>query len=315
MIYPLRLQSTARWTRDSAPGSRVVWMREMRTNKRHSGNPLAISPRGPSPGPDVGRRPASAVERWLLGEMLRSLGNPTVALVPWNGAAVTCPGGGQPQIRLHLRDPGALLRLALDPAFQFGELYSCGRIEVEGDLVALIASIFAAQGLRQGIRSRLLSLVHAPRSNLLGKSTANIHHHYDIGNDFYASGSTTNCSTPVRTSRRRPSGWSRPRWRRWTMSAASSGCDPAKRWSKRVAAGARWHCIWRASYGVRVRAYNSRQRAGRLCPAASPRRGAGCPCRVRRGRLPGDRGRLRRVRFRWHAGARGASTTTATRAR
>ena len=114
--------------------------------------------------------------------------------------------GGQPQIRLHLRDPGALLRLALDPEFQFGELYSCGRIEVEGDLVALIVSIFAAQGLRQGIRSRLLSLVHAPGSNLLGKSTANIHHHYDIGNDFYRLWLDQNCSTPVRISPAPPVG-------------------------------------------------------------------------------------------------------------
>jgi cyclopropane-fatty-acyl-phospholipid synthase len=160
-------------------------MREMRTNKRDSGTPLATSSRALGPGWGVGRRPASAVERWLLGEMLRSLGNPSVALVPWHGPAVTCPGGGQSQIRLHLRDPGALLRLALDPEFQFGELYSCGRIEVDGDLVALIESINAAQGLRQGIRNRLLSFIHAPRSNLLGKSTANIHHHYDIGNDFY----------------------------------------------------------------------------------------------------------------------------------
>ena len=125
------------------------------------------------------------LERWLLGEMLRSLGNPSVALVAWDGQSVTCQGGGQPLIRLHLRDPGALMRLVLDPEFQFGELYSCGRIEVEGDLVALIESINAAQWLRRGVRSRLMSCVHPPRSNLLSKSPGNIHHHYDIGNDFY----------------------------------------------------------------------------------------------------------------------------------
>ena len=160
-------------------------MREMRNNKRDSDIPLAMSSRSLAPGRGVGRRPVSALERWLLGEMLRSLGNPSVALVPWDGQAVTCPSGGRPQIRLHLRDPGALVRLALDPAFQFGELYSCGRVEVEGDLVALIESIHAAQGIRRGIRSRLMSRVHPPRSNLLSKSPGNIHHHYDIGNDFY----------------------------------------------------------------------------------------------------------------------------------
>ena len=160
-------------------------MRDMRSDKRDSDVPLAMSSRALAPGRGVGRRPASALELWLLREMLRALGNPSVALVPWDGQAVTCPGGGRPQIRLHLRDPGALVRLALDPEFQFGELYSCGRIEVEGDLVALIAAIQTAQGIRRGIRSRLMSRIHPPRSNLLNKSPGNIHHHYDIGNDFY----------------------------------------------------------------------------------------------------------------------------------
>ena len=95
------------------------------------------------------------------------------------------PGHGEAQIRVHLRDRGALLRFALDPSFEFGELYSAGRIEVEGDLVDLIQSVYAAQGTEQGIWSRLLSLIHPPRSNLRNRSSANIHHHYDIGNDFY----------------------------------------------------------------------------------------------------------------------------------
>ncbi len=160
-------------------------MREMRTDKRDKGNPLAIASRAHAPGQAAGTRPASALDRWLLEHMLRSLGNPLLALVLWDGTALTFPGGGQPQFRLYLRDPGALIRLAVDPEYQFGELYSCGRIEVDGDLVGLIESIQTKQGTRQGIRSRLSRVVHAPRSNLLGKSPGNIHHHYDIGNDFY----------------------------------------------------------------------------------------------------------------------------------
>ena len=92
-------------------------MRDMRNNRRDSEVPLAMSSRALAPGGHVGRRPASALELWLLGKMLSSLGNPSVALVPWDGQSVTCPGGGRPQIRLHLRDPGALVRLALDPEF------------------------------------------------------------------------------------------------------------------------------------------------------------------------------------------------------
>jgi cyclopropane-fatty-acyl-phospholipid synthase len=160
-------------------------MGDTRTSKQRSRNPLAMSSRSHTPVLGVRKRPASTLARWLLGEMLRSLGNPPVALVPWDGEPVTAPDGGPPQIRLHFRDPGAMIRLALDPEYQFGELYSSGRIDVEGDLVALIEYIQASQGIRQGIRSRLLSRVHPPRSNLPGRSTSNIHHHYDIGNDFY----------------------------------------------------------------------------------------------------------------------------------
>lgn len=158
---------------------------------QETSNPLGLSLLPDSPGGNAGgvRRPASALERWLLKEMLNALGNPCIAFVPWDGVAVTGAGPaqmpGQTPIKVHLRDPGALVRLVFDPEFQFGELYSCGRLEVEGDLVAAFEAIFAAQGIRRGIRGRLSSLIHTPRSNLLHKSTANIQHHYDINNDFY----------------------------------------------------------------------------------------------------------------------------------
>jgi cyclopropane-fatty-acyl-phospholipid synthase len=159
----------------------------MKRVRQQTGKPLGISMRVDLPGGGAGRRSASAVERWLLKEMLGGLGNPPVTLALWDGTLVSSAGvdPGQSQIRVTLRDPGALIRLALDPLFQFGELYSCGRLEVEGELVALIEAIFAAQGVRGGMRSRFLSLVHVPRSNLPGQCTGNIHHHYDIGNDFY----------------------------------------------------------------------------------------------------------------------------------
>jgi hypothetical protein len=80
-----------------------------------------------------------------------------VALVTWDGTEITSCGtgtaGDQALIKLHLHDPHTLMRLVLDPQFQFGELYSCGHLEVDGDLVALIESIFAAQGTRQGFRN------------------------------------------------------------------------------------------------------------------------------------------------------------------
>lgn len=160
-------------------------MRQMKTMKGETCNPLGISLQADGSALAGVGRPVSALERGLLKAMLRALGNPSVALVPWGGETVTGKAVEPTRIKVHLRDPGALLRLALDPQFQFGELYSSGRLEVEGDLTELIEAINKAQGIKQGWACRLLSLVHAPRSNLRGQSTANIHHHYDLGNDFY----------------------------------------------------------------------------------------------------------------------------------
>ncbi len=117
--------------------------------------------------------------------MLHLLGNPPVAVHPWQGDPVVGAGSLDRANRVHLGDRGALFRLVLDPEFQFGELYSSGRLQIEGDLARLIETLFTSQGIGPGALSRLLGRVHAPRSNLLGQSNRNIHHHYDLGNDFY----------------------------------------------------------------------------------------------------------------------------------
>lgn len=165
----------------------------MRTIKQEIDHPIGIASRGESFRDPVlrrgwgGRRPTSAMERWLLKTMLGELGNPPVAITTWDGQTVTNPCSPPPSglIHVRLRDSNALLRLALDPEYQFGELYSNHRLEVDGDLAALIEAIYVAQGNRRGLLNWLSSHIHAPRSNLLGQTAANIHHHYDIGNDFY----------------------------------------------------------------------------------------------------------------------------------
>lgn len=167
----------------------------MRSIKQEVRNPLGIRPHEQGSvdtrirvGQDT-ERLTFAVERGLLKAMLRALGNPPVSIETWDGwvlKAETHATLARPvRCKLHLRDPGALIRLVLDPEYQFGELYCSGRIELEGNLVELVESIFIAQRDRYNGFSRLLRHLHAPRSNLLGQAKENIHHHYDIGDDFY----------------------------------------------------------------------------------------------------------------------------------
>jgi len=124
--------------------------------------------------------------RSLLARWLRSLGNPPLSFVLWNGQEAGAPQAAR-QWRLHIHDQPALLKLLADPQFQFGELFSAGRIELEGDLVPFLEMTYRAYergrlGRRLGeLRSRL----HPPRRNTFATARDNIHHHYDIGNDFY----------------------------------------------------------------------------------------------------------------------------------
>jgi cyclopropane-fatty-acyl-phospholipid synthase len=124
----------------------------------------------------------------LLGRLLRSFGNPPVELALWNGERIA-PPGVPPVATVRLADRAVLPALLRNPQLAFGDLYSEGRIDIEGDLVRLLEEIYRGSvraGERGSVLRTLSRLLHRPRSNTLGGSRDNIHHHYDIGNEFYA---------------------------------------------------------------------------------------------------------------------------------
>jgi len=122
--------------------------------------------------------------RWLL----QASGNPRVEMVLWNGDRVwTCKE--VPVVKLHIADRGTLLRACADPHMEFGDGYSEGRIRVEGDLEQFIEDIYRGDGAHNKVVTLLRNFVHRLQrgsSNTLSGSKQNIHHHYDIGNEFYS---------------------------------------------------------------------------------------------------------------------------------
>jgi len=127
-------------------------------------------------------------ERWLLQCLLRIIGNPPMSVVLWGGAEIVS-GTDPPVARVRVKDRGTLFRLAFDPLYQFGEAYATGRVQVDGDLVELLKVAYRSinqrrTGRRVGLH-RVASGFHPPRSTSLARSRKNIHHHYDISNDFY----------------------------------------------------------------------------------------------------------------------------------
>jgi len=121
--------------------------------------------------------------RWFM----QRAGNPRVSVKLWNGDEFYL-ADGRPVACLEFRDRRAILELLTSTSVGFGECYSRGIIEVHGDLVAFADEITRAhteknQGhyLRHKVHSALWSL----KRNTLSRAQRNVHHHYDLGNDFY----------------------------------------------------------------------------------------------------------------------------------
>jgi cyclopropane-fatty-acyl-phospholipid synthase len=99
------------------------------------------------------RPPSSALERWLCRALLKSLGDPPVRIVLWDGQEIGA-SDARPAARAIIGDRPTLRRLVLDPEFQFGEAYADRRLEIEGDLRAFLELIYRAR-LQSGAAGHL----------------------------------------------------------------------------------------------------------------------------------------------------------------
>ncbi len=131
---------------------------------------------------------SSWIEKRLLPLIFRSVGPAPVRVVLGNGTGVA-PPGVVPRFTMWIRDLRTLAGLLVDPETGFGDAWMDGRIQVTGDLTAFLEVVYAsmAQATKgPGRVSRLLSRwTDAQQANTLEGSRANIHAHYNVGNDFY----------------------------------------------------------------------------------------------------------------------------------
>ena len=133
-----------------------------------------------------GRAHPSGLDRWLVRQIAAKAGRPDVAFALWDGDDVHRPRG-EASGRIVFRDRGALLSVVTSPELGFGDMFSAGRIEVEGDLVDVLSRCYRSMervGAAAGKRS-ILGRLPRPRSNTTAGSRRHVRHHYDLGNDFY----------------------------------------------------------------------------------------------------------------------------------
>jgi len=131
--------------------------------------------------------PPSQLERRALHRLLSLVGEPPIQFVLWNGEEVP-QKGASPLRRVHIRDRDTLWRLAVNPELHFGDAYTLGSLEVEGDLVGFLETVYRANR-RARHEHPLVRLVwkwlSRARPNTPTGSRENIHHHYNLGNEFF----------------------------------------------------------------------------------------------------------------------------------
>ena len=126
-----------------------------------------------------GRRASTAIERYALMKIFQWLGDISLRLALWDGASCGAAAtNARTTVTIH--DSPTLFSLVWSPAMAFGDGYSEGRITVTGDLKYLLEVAYRLPESRLPWPS--LGMV-----NSLKRSWENVHHHYDLGNDFYQS--------------------------------------------------------------------------------------------------------------------------------
>jgi len=130
-------------------------------------------------------RASTPISHFALRRLLDVVGRPPITFVLWDGAEIGAERGAV--ARVHVRSARALRSLLRNPSLGFGEAYADGQLVVEGDLAQTLDVVFRSSQQAPGIARYLIDALGARRRrNTLSRSRANVHRHYDLGNEFYA---------------------------------------------------------------------------------------------------------------------------------
>ena len=130
---------------------------------------------------------SNQVDRMVANGICAFVGYPRITIRVWNGTEYYF-GEGPSVGTMEFHNRRALLDLIISLRIGFGEGYSKGNIDIHGDLLEIFNEFswaFARRGDRSYYLGKLHSLLGSIRGNSLMRSKDNVHHHYDLGNDFY----------------------------------------------------------------------------------------------------------------------------------
>ena len=156
----------------------VAGMKRARTDNQGSYDDGSVARRGSLSFAQSGS--PNGFDCWLASCILKLIGKPSIEFVLCDGVPVSVtPGPMYARILFH--DRRALFAVTRSPSMGFGDSYSAGRIEVDGDLYELMCESFRAMvRVRDGSLQRLFGLwpsVNRTKCNTLSRSKDNVFHH------------------------------------------------------------------------------------------------------------------------------------------
>jgi cyclopropane-fatty-acyl-phospholipid synthase len=128
---------------------------------------------------DVVSSTSTWFDRWALGLIQERTASAPLRFVLWDGFEIG--SGEDPPIGTFIiKNRRALFGWVWDPDLYFGEAFMFGAIEIRGDLVATLEAAYRALATAKPRPWWMWQ-----RSNDEHAARENVHHHYDLGNDFY----------------------------------------------------------------------------------------------------------------------------------
>lgn len=123
-----------------------------------------------------------------LDRMLRGIRGAGFTIQYWDGERRSY-GDGAPEFMLRLPDAAAVRWMLGDLIVRLPEAYVSGELRVEGDLQHLLRLCYRVDDRVFDVspwRKTVLAFANLTRRNSLSRARADVAHHYDLGNEFFA---------------------------------------------------------------------------------------------------------------------------------
>jgi len=152
---------------------------ETRAAVHASGGRAHYLPVLPARSSGIARVSSTTLDRWALARIRGTVASAPIRFVLWDGFELPSMAG--PAIgTIRFQNRPALFGWVWDPELNFGEAYMSGAVEIGGDLMSVLEAIYSAL---ETPKPRAWWLWQPSNDARAAKN--NVHHHYDLGNDFY----------------------------------------------------------------------------------------------------------------------------------